>query len=110
MQGLYLKVKLGRGVNFQKIGTGNLRFSLFKVSYKCKEVNQLYNSDLRPDGVQLQYYYEQGKMVMVGQISYGAAEDLSLSTASIGSHEPLMMTVGFVIQLLWPAFVLEGRE
>lgn len=70
----------------------------------------MYNSDLWLDGAQVQHYYEPCKMLFVGQNSYGAAEGLSLSTVSIGSREPFIMTAGFVIQLLWPAFVLEGRE
>lgn len=53
MQGLYLKVKLERDGNFQKIGPKNRRLGLFKVSYECKEVNQMYNSDLGPDGAQV---------------------------------------------------------
>ncbi len=82
----YLKEKLRRDVNCQKIGSENRRFSSFKVSAECKEVNEMYNPDLWPDGALVQRYYEPRKAVIFGQNLHGITEGLSQPTVPIGSH------------------------
>ncbi len=77
---VYLKEKLGREVNCLKIGPENRRFSSFRVSAECREVNEMYNPDLWPDGALVRWYYEPRKMAIAGQNTSDAAEGLGLPT------------------------------
>lgn len=90
-------VELGRDGNFQKIGPENRRFSLFKVSYECKE---MYNSDLQPDGAQVQHYSDHIRWL---SLDWGFESVYSVQRFSWSIY-------GLVTQLLWPVFVLDGRE
>ena len=46
----YLKIKLARDVTCQRIVTVGNRFSSFKVCAECKEVAEMYNPEIWPEG------------------------------------------------------------
>ena len=46
----YLRDKLGRVVQCNRIDTGNARYSSFKVSIECEEVAEAYNPEIWPVG------------------------------------------------------------
>lgn len=58
----YLKEKLGRDVQCERIVTGNTRCSSFKVSIECEDVSEVYNPELWPEGSLVRRYYESRKM------------------------------------------------
>lgn len=62
----YLKGKLGREVQCQKIDTVHSRFGSFKVSAECNEVGEMYIPELWPDGALVRRYYEPRREGVVG--------------------------------------------
>ncbi len=62
----YLKEKLGRDVNCQRIATMNNRYSSFKVSAECINVTEMYSPELWPEGSVVRRYYEPRKVRALG--------------------------------------------
>nr|XP_020468024.1 uncharacterized protein LOC109967043 isoform X1 [Monopterus albus]XP_020468025.1 uncharacterized protein LOC109967043 isoform X2 [Monopterus albus] len=62
----YLKERLGRHVQCERIVTGNTRCSSFKVSVECEDVTEVYNSELWPEGSLVRRYYEPRKATRKG--------------------------------------------
>ena len=56
-----MKDKLGRDVTCQKIETVPCRFSSFKITAECKEVDEMYNPELWPEGTFVLRFYEARK-------------------------------------------------
>lgn len=54
----YLKSKLGRPVECRKIETLHGRFSSFQVTAECKEVAEMYDTELWPTGSFVRRFYE----------------------------------------------------
>ena len=57
----YMKDKLGRDVTCQKIEIIQSRFSSFKITAECKEVDEMYNPELWPEGTFVRRFYEARK-------------------------------------------------
>lgn len=57
----YMKDKLGRDVTCQKIEAVQSRFSYFKITAECKEVDEMYNPELWPEGTFVRRFYEARK-------------------------------------------------
>lgn len=57
----YMKDKLGRDVTCQKIEAVQSRFSSFKITAECKEVDEMYNPELWPEGTFVRRFYEARK-------------------------------------------------
>lgn len=62
----YLSGQLGRSVTCQRIVTAGNRYSSFKVSAECNEVEEMYNPELRPEGSVVRRYYKPRKVDEVG--------------------------------------------
>lgn len=62
----YMKDKLGRDVTCQKIETLQSRFSSFKITAECKEVGEMYNPELWPEGTFVRRFYEARKPKSTG--------------------------------------------
>ena len=54
----YLREKLGRDVTCEKIDTVQTRFSSFKITAVCKEVGEMYEPQLWPEGTFVRRYFE----------------------------------------------------
>lgn len=54
----YLKDKLRQEVTCLKINSGHGRFSSFKITAECKDVKDLYDPDLWPEGAFVRRFYE----------------------------------------------------
>lgn len=57
----YMEDKLGRNVTCQKIEVVQSRFSFFKITAECKEVEEMYNPELWPEGTFVRRFYETRK-------------------------------------------------
>lgn len=57
----YLKNKLGRDVTCQKLDTAQSRFSSFKIIAECKDVGEMYEPELWPEGIFVRRFYEARK-------------------------------------------------
>ena len=57
----YMRDKLGRDVTCQKIETVQSRFGSFKITAECKEVDEMYNPELWPEGTFVRRFYEARK-------------------------------------------------
>ena len=62
----YLKSKLNRDVTCQKIVSVRSRFSSFKVTAECKDINEMYTPELWPEGALVRRYYEPRKVNATG--------------------------------------------
>lgn len=54
----YMKDKLKREVTCHKIDTVQSRFSSFKITAECNEVEEMYNPTLWPEGIFVRRFYE----------------------------------------------------
>ena len=57
----YLKEKLNDTVTCRKIITERSRFGSFHITAECKDVKDMYNPDVWPEGVFVRRYYEPHK-------------------------------------------------
>lgn len=57
----YLKDKLGRDVTCEKIDTVHARFGSFKVTAVCREVGEMYEPQLWPEGTFVRRFFEARK-------------------------------------------------
>lgn len=57
----YLKSKLGRDVTCVKIDTGRARFGSFKVTAICREIDEMYEPQLWPEGIYVRRFFEARK-------------------------------------------------
>ena len=57
----YLKNKMSRDVVCLKIATEQTRYSSFKVTAECKEVGEMYDPQLWPEGTFVRRFYESRK-------------------------------------------------
>ncbi|RXN38507.1 hypothetical protein ROHU_001042 [Labeo rohita] len=57
----YMKDKLGCDVTCQKLEAVQSRFSSFKITTECKEVDEMYNPELWPEGTFVRRFYEARK-------------------------------------------------
>lgn len=57
----YMENKLERKVTCQKLETVHSRFSSFKITAECKEVSEMYNPELWPEGTFVRRFYEARK-------------------------------------------------
>ncbi|CAL8397666.1 unnamed protein product [Boreogadus saida] len=80
----YLKEKLGRDVTCEKIDTVQTRFSSFKITAVCREVGEMYEPQLWPEGTFVRHFFEeegnsstteQAECVEAGPISAAAEHD-----------------------------------
>lgn len=62
----YLKEKLGRDVDCQRIATACNRYSSFKVCVECNNVAEMYNLELWPKCSVVRRYYEPRKVGVRG--------------------------------------------
>ena len=73
-----MRDKLGRDVTFQKIETIQSRFSSFKITAECKEVDEMYKPELWPEDTFVQRFYEALK------------PKSTVGSMSVMSHVPVM--------------------
>lgn len=59
----YLKDKLHRDVACQKIDSVQRRYSSFKITAECENVEEMYDPELWPDGIYVRRFYEARKTV-----------------------------------------------
>lgn len=57
----YMENKLGRQVTCQKLETVQSRFSSFKITAECKDMSEMYNPELWPEGTFVHRFYEARK-------------------------------------------------
>ena len=57
----YLKDKLRRDVTCVKLDTAQSRYSSFKITAECNEVQEMYDPALWPDGAMVRRFYEARK-------------------------------------------------
>lgn len=74
----YLSGQIGRSVNCQRIVTAGNRYSSFKVSAECNEVNEMYKPELWPEGSIVRRYYEPRKVEGPGASKLGLSDSLSV--------------------------------
>ena len=72
----YLREKLNRVVNCERIVTVGTRYSSFKVWAECNDVEELYNSNIWPKGSLVRRYFEPRKMGVKGtsQIAHSVGQ------------------------------------
>ncbi len=58
---IYLKEKLGRDVICEKVNTVHARFGSFKVTALCREVGEMYEPQLWPEGTFVRRFFEARK-------------------------------------------------
>ena len=58
---VYLREKLGRDVTCENIDTVQTRFSSFKITAVCKEVGEMYEPQLWPEGTFVRRFFEARK-------------------------------------------------
>lgn len=81
----YLSDQLGRSVNCQRIVTAGNRYSSFKVSAECNEVEEMYNSDLWPEGSVVRRYYEPRKANGVGATTARPLSDSGVLSEAVAT-------------------------
>lgn len=79
----YMKDKLGRDVTCQKIETVQTRFSSFKITAECKEVGEMYNPELWPEGTFVRRFYEARKP----KSSVGLMSVINVPSMGAGVHD-----------------------
>lgn len=62
----HLEEKLCREVSCQRIVTMNSRYASFKISAECKDVGDMYNPELWPEGAYVRRFYEPRKAGFTG--------------------------------------------
>lgn len=82
----YLSGKLGKPVTCKKIASTSNRFGSFQVVAECKEVAELYDTQLWPAGIYVRRYYEARKSRERGSLAQmaGEAEYSSVPGATSG--------------------------
>lgn len=81
----HLASKLGHGVLCERIVTVNTRYASFKVSAECKEIGDMYNPELWPEGTYVRRFYEPRKAGIIGNaatLSAGATSALAIDTSA----------------------------
>lgn len=62
----HLMHKLGHEVSCERIATVNSRYASFKIAAECKDVGDMYNPELWPEGAYVRRYYEPRRAGTVG--------------------------------------------
>ena len=62
----HLEKKLCHKVSCQRIVTMNSRYASFKISAECKDVGDMYNPELWPEGAYVRRFYEPRKTGFIG--------------------------------------------
>lgn len=74
----HLENKLGRGVSCERIVTVNSRYASFKISAECKDVGDMYNPELWPEGAYVRRFYEPRKVGVIANAATLSAGDMSV--------------------------------
>ena len=74
----HLENKLGRGVSCERIVTVNSRYTSFKISAECKDVGDMYDPELWPEGAYVRRFYEPRKAGVIANAATLSAGDISV--------------------------------